>query len=78
MGGVDLWHKKNEGSDNFDPQSKHDKRLDVVSISATWHLGKLQVIILSQSSFSFPNICSKLSNYDTLLILFENFYIHTY
>ncbi|PWA56335.1 diacylglycerol kinase 1 [Artemisia annua] len=41
MGGVDLWHNKNEGADNFDPQSKHDNRLEVVSISATWHLGKL-------------------------------------
>lgn len=42
MGVVELWHNKNEGSDNFDPQSKHDKRLEVVSISVTWHLGKLQ------------------------------------
>ncbi|PWA99804.1 diacylglycerol kinase 1 [Artemisia annua] len=48
MGGVDLWHNKNEGADNFDLQSKHDNRLEVMSISATWHLGKLHVIILSR------------------------------
>ncbi|XP_023524790.1 diacylglycerol kinase 1-like [Cucurbita pepo subsp. pepo] len=43
MGGVDLWHNEDETSDNFDPQSMHDKELEVVSISGTWHLGKLQV-----------------------------------
>ncbi|GJZ34037.1 diacylglycerol kinase 1 [Tanacetum coccineum] len=43
MGGVDLWQNENHNNDNFDPQSMHDKRLEVVSISGTWHLGKLQV-----------------------------------
>ncbi|KAL9267116.1 Diacylglycerol kinase 1-like protein [Drosera capensis] len=43
MGGVDLWHNEDEYYDNFDPQSMHDKVLEVVSISGTWHLGKLQV-----------------------------------
>ncbi|PWA35512.1 diacylglycerol kinase 1 [Artemisia annua] len=42
IGGVYLWHNKNECTDIFDPQSKHDNRLEVLSISATWHLGKLQ------------------------------------
>ncbi|KAJ0548565.1 putative diacylglycerol kinase (ATP) [Helianthus annuus] len=43
MGGVDLWQNEDDNYDNFDPQSMHDKRLEVVSISGTWHLGKLQV-----------------------------------
>ncbi|KAK7292177.1 hypothetical protein RIF29_07933 [Crotalaria pallida] len=43
MGGVDLWQNDDENYDNFDPQSMHDKVLEVVSISGTWHLGKLQV-----------------------------------
>ncbi|KAK6128156.1 hypothetical protein DH2020_038109 [Rehmannia glutinosa] len=43
MGGVDLWHNEDESYDNFDPQSMHDKVLEVVSISGMWHLGKLQV-----------------------------------
>ena len=43
MGGVDLWHNEDENFDNFDPQSMHDKVLEVVSVSGTWHLGKLQV-----------------------------------
>lgn len=43
MGGVDLWQNEDETYDNFDPQSMHDKILEVVSISGTWHLGKLQV-----------------------------------
>lgn len=43
MGGVDLWQNEDENYDNFDPQSMHDKMLEVVSISGTWHLGKLQV-----------------------------------
>lgn len=45
MGGVDLWQNDDETYDNFDPQSMHDKILEVVSISGTWHLGKLQVVI---------------------------------
>ncbi|PWA55130.1 LisH dimerization motif-containing protein [Artemisia annua] len=47
MGGVKLWHNKNESTDNCDPHSKHDKRLEVVSISGTWHLGKLQKSYMS-------------------------------
>ncbi|XP_006356748.1 diacylglycerol kinase 1 [Solanum tuberosum] len=43
MGGVDLWQNEDESYDNLDPQSMHDKMLEVVSISGTWHLGKLQV-----------------------------------
>ncbi|XP_004508690.1 diacylglycerol kinase 1 [Cicer arietinum] len=43
MGGVDLWQNEDDSYDNFDPQSMHDKILEVVSISGTWHLGKLQV-----------------------------------
>ncbi|KAJ8772953.1 hypothetical protein K2173_028130 [Erythroxylum novogranatense] len=43
MGGVDLWQNEDDMNDNFDPQSMHDKMLEVVSISGTWHLGKLQV-----------------------------------
>ncbi|KAA8541014.1 hypothetical protein F0562_024848 [Nyssa sinensis] len=43
MGGVDLWQNEDETYDNFDLQSMHDKILEVVSISGTWHLGKLQV-----------------------------------
>lgn len=44
MGGVDLWHNEDDNYDNFDPQSMHDRMLEVVSISGMWHLGKLQVI----------------------------------
>ncbi|XP_076918561.1 diacylglycerol kinase 1-like [Bidens hawaiensis] len=43
MGGVDLWQNEDDNYDNFDPQSMHDRMLEVVSISGTWHLGKLQV-----------------------------------
>lgn len=43
MGGVDLWQNEDDDYDNFDPQSMHDRILEVVSISGTWHLGKLQV-----------------------------------
>ena len=43
MGGVDLWQNEEDNADNFDPQSIHDKVLEVVSISGTWHLGTLQV-----------------------------------
>nr|DAD31426.1 TPA_asm: hypothetical protein HUJ06_010277 [Nelumbo nucifera] len=43
MGGVDLWQNEDDTYENFDPQSMHDKMLEVVSISGTWHLGKLQV-----------------------------------
>ncbi|XVE54718.1 hypothetical protein DITRI_Ditri03aG0104400 [Diplodiscus trichospermus] len=43
MGGVDLWQNEDETYENFDHQSMLDKILEVVSISGTWHLGKLQV-----------------------------------
>ncbi|ERN20187.1 diacylglycerol kinase 2 isoform X1 [Amborella trichopoda] len=43
MGGVDLWQNDYEHGDDFDMQSMHDKMLEVVCISGTWHLGKLQV-----------------------------------
>ncbi|MBA0703265.1 hypothetical protein Goari_022113 [Gossypium aridum] len=43
MGGVDLWQNEDDTYENFDPQSMHDKILEVVSISGTWHLGTLQV-----------------------------------
>ncbi|XWS37287.1 hypothetical protein CRYUN_Cryun19dG0030300 [Craigia yunnanensis] len=43
MGGVDLWQNEDETYENFDPQSMHDKILEVVSISGTWNLGTLQV-----------------------------------
>ncbi|XP_057854116.2 diacylglycerol kinase 1 [Cryptomeria japonica] len=43
MGGVDLWQNEDEHSDDFYPQSMHDRVLEVVSICGTWHLGKLQV-----------------------------------
>jgi len=46
MGGVDLWQNEDETYENFDPQSMHDKIVEVVSISGTWHLGKLQVMIM--------------------------------
>lgn len=45
MGGVDLWQNEDETYDNFDPQSMHDKILEIVSISGMWHLGTLQVIL---------------------------------
>ncbi|MCO5594071.1 hypothetical protein L7F22_048092 [Adiantum nelumboides] len=43
MGGVDLWQNEEEHDDDFDPQSMHDKVLEVVGICGAWHLGKLQV-----------------------------------
>lgn len=43
MGGVDLWQNDNNHDDDFSSQSMHDKILEVVCISGTWHLGKLQV-----------------------------------
>ncbi|KAF4392599.1 hypothetical protein G4B88_015242 [Cannabis sativa] len=38
-----VWRNEDENYDNFDLQSIHDKILEVVSITRTWHLGKLQV-----------------------------------
>lgn len=46
MGGVDLWQNDNDHNDDFRLQSIHDKILEVVCISGTWHLGKLQVEIV--------------------------------
>ena len=58
MGGVDLWQNEDETNDNFDPQSMHDKILEVVSISGTWHLGKLQVEPYPQQRFPvYISIC---------------------
>ncbi|XP_016730502.1 diacylglycerol kinase 1 isoform X2 [Gossypium hirsutum] len=50
MGGVDLWQNEDETYDNFEPQSMHDKILEVVSISGTWHLGKLQAFMLKRTA----------------------------
>ncbi|KAL3844781.1 hypothetical protein ACJIZ3_002184 [Penstemon smallii] len=43
MGGVDLWQNDYEHDDNFDHQYMHDKMLEVVCVTGSWHLGKLQV-----------------------------------
>ncbi|XP_073154875.1 diacylglycerol kinase 2 [Henckelia pumila] len=43
MGGVDLWQNDYEHDDNFFRQCMHDKMLEVVCVSGSWHLGKLQV-----------------------------------
>ncbi|XP_065847412.1 diacylglycerol kinase 2-like [Euphorbia lathyris] len=43
MGGLDLWQNEDQSYDDFDPQSMHAKLLEVVSISGTWHHGKLHV-----------------------------------
>lgn len=54
MGGVDLWQNDNDHDDDFSLQSIHDKILEVVCISGTWHLGKLQVqIVASSRMFQF-------------------------
>lgn len=75
MGGVDLWQNEDENYDNFDPQSMHDQVLEVVSISGTWHLGKLQVIILISSPLftffsepAFVKINIRNFAYDTLFV----------
>lgn len=43
MGGVDLWKNEDGNYDNFRPQSMHDKLLEIVCFTGTWHLGRLQV-----------------------------------
>ncbi|CAA7396600.1 unnamed protein product [Spirodela intermedia] len=43
MGGVDLWQNDYDHDDDFGLQSMHDKALEIVCISGTWQLGKLQV-----------------------------------
>ncbi|KAL9148426.1 hypothetical protein ABFS82_12G040400 [Erythranthe guttata] len=43
MGGVDLWQNDYEHDDNFNHQYMHDKMLEVVCVTGSWHLGKLQV-----------------------------------
>jgi hypothetical protein len=53
MGGVDLWQNEEEHDDEFDPQSMHDKMLEVVGICGAWHLGKLQV----STRYSLVHIC---------------------
>ncbi|CAH8270420.1 unnamed protein product [Arabidopsis lyrata] len=65
MGGVDLWQNEDETYENFDPQSMHDKIVEVVSISGTWHLGKLQVGLsrarrLAQGSAVKIQLCAPL------------------
>uniref|UniRef100_A0A0D9VVF1 Diacylglycerol kinase n=1 Tax=Leersia perrieri TaxID=77586 RepID=A0A0D9VVF1_9ORYZ len=49
MGGVDLWKSEDDNPDNFEPQSIHDKMVEVVSISGTWHLGTLQAFMLKRT-----------------------------
>lgn len=49
MGGVDLWQNDYEYDDNFNHQYMHDKMLEVVCVTGSWHLGKLQVLISSSS-----------------------------
>lgn len=69
MGGVDLWQNEDDSYDNFDPQSMHDKILEVVSISGTWHLGKLQVKMN-------PNPCSSdMQLYDLHCVLIKGSYL---
>ncbi|XP_078434741.1 diacylglycerol kinase 2 [Wolffia australiana] len=43
MGGVELWKNDYGHDDDFDQQSMHDQTLEIVCISGTWQLGKLQV-----------------------------------
>ncbi|PHU22479.1 Diacylglycerol kinase 1 [Capsicum chinense] len=43
---IKVLENEDESYHNFDPQSMHDKMLKVVSISGTWHFGKLQVGVL--------------------------------
>ncbi|WOK99666.1 diacylglycerol kinase 1 [Canna indica] len=43
MGGVDIWQYEDDNYDNFQPQSMHDKLLEIVCFTGTWHLGRLQV-----------------------------------
>ncbi|KAL0423810.1 UNVERIFIED_CONTAM: Diacylglycerol kinase [Sesamum radiatum] len=43
MAGVDLWQNDYEHDDNFNHQYMHDKMLEVVYVTGSWHLGKLQV-----------------------------------
>lgn len=62
MGGVDLWQNDYDHDDDFDLQSMHDKTLEVVCISGTWHLGKLQVHFFLSFIFLFQDsiYCSHL------------------
>jgi diacylglycerol kinase (ATP) len=73
MGGVDLWLNDNEHDDDFSLQSMHDKMLEVVCISGTWHLGKLQVqtsCLLSISSYSvLPVIRNRLVFSNSVMVL---------
>ncbi|KAF4369645.1 hypothetical protein F8388_021978 [Cannabis sativa] len=57
-----VWRNEDENYDNFDLQSIHDKILEVVSITRTWHLGKLQMVsflcsLLSGIQTQMPWIC---------------------
>ncbi|KAL8244046.1 hypothetical protein R6Q59_010304 [Mikania micrantha] len=42
MGGVDLWPNEDDNYDDFDPQSMHDGRLKIVSISGPGILGSFR------------------------------------
>ncbi|KAL8171767.1 hypothetical protein V2J09_023571 [Rumex salicifolius] len=43
MGGVNLWQNDYDHDDDFSLQSMHDKMLEIVCVSGSWQLGKLQV-----------------------------------
>lgn len=52
MGGVDLWKNEDSVSDTFQPQSMHDKTLEVVSFTGMLHLGRLQVRVVDSFFFT--------------------------
>lgn len=49
MGGVDLWQNDYDHDDDFNDQYMHDKMLEVVCVTGSWHLGKLQVRVFTTS-----------------------------
>lgn len=49
MGGVDLWQNDYDHDDDFNHQYMHDKMLEVVCVTGSWHLGKLQVRVFTTS-----------------------------
>lgn len=66
MGGVDLWQNDSDHDDDFSLQSIHDKMLEVVCISGTWHLGKLQVHIF----YFLLNVSVIVSHFLDLVLFF--------
>lgn len=56
MGGVDLWQNDNEHDDNFNHQCMHDKMLEVVCVTGSWHLGKLQVGLSQATRLAQGNV----------------------